>query len=63
MRYGLLACMVLVPALPVMAQDAPPEIRKFDIATIEKLGREMYFFPGFRRNRCWVRSRRFRRWG
>jgi hypothetical protein len=41
MRYAPLVALLLLP-LPALAQDAAPEIRQFDIATIEKLGREMY---------------------
>jgi hypothetical protein len=33
--------MLLASAAPVVAQDAP-EIRQFDIATIEKLGHDIY---------------------
>lgn len=41
MRYANLVALLLLP-LPALAQDAAPEIRQFDIATIEKLGRDIY---------------------
>lgn len=41
MRYAQWVAFLLLP-LPALAQDAPPEIRQFDIATIEKLGHEIY---------------------
>lgn len=36
-----LACMVAL-ALPCRAQEGAPEIRQFDLSTIQKLGRDMY---------------------
>jgi len=42
MRCGLWTGVLLLSATAALAQDAPPEIRQFDIATIEALGREMY---------------------
>ena len=37
-----LAGVAAVSAFPCLAQDAAPEIRKFDLPTIQKLGRDMY---------------------
>src|SRR5665213_3280277 len=40
MRCARLVAFLLLPS-PALAQDAP-EIRQFDVATIEKLGHDMY---------------------
>jgi hypothetical protein len=37
----VLACSMLLSA-PCLAQDASPQIRTFDIPTLEKLGHDMY---------------------